>query len=36
MTENQRVTVELSAPTWIAGVPHEAVDFVEVYPFEKG
>jgi hypothetical protein len=35
MTENQRVTVELIAPTRIAGVPHEAGDFVEVYPFEK-
>lgn len=35
MTENKRVTVQLIAPTRIAGTMHEAGDFVEVYPFER-
>jgi len=35
MTENKRETVQLIAPTRIAGTMHEAGDFVEVYPFEK-
>lgn len=35
MTENKRETVQLIAPTRIAGTMHEAGNFVEVYPFEK-
>ncbi len=35
MTESKRVTVQLIAPTRIAGAMYEAGDSVEVFPFQE-